>query len=286
MKLEGFESLWHENKIIEPGNIYHLSLSKETYQKQYNIFKEKVYNCIGKTFLPIYRMSDGEFKFCLGKTSIKKKILSGLKISKNYSGTCWGESYTKKEIKSVYPYFIKSLKKISEHGLLALHFLEAAGFERYAVYTRPMCDWFDRNEIELTESNYISFYFVYALLSGGDSLGLFKNRKILIITSSYGDNFARLEKELSSRYYSEVSFYEISRSKSLLEKINLKKIDRSADVVLIGAGSSLKTVCIDSGIFLEMLVNKNLNTSRLFLKENRLIQTKDQQNLNGSKPQH
>ncbi len=115
------------------------------------------------------------------------------------------------------------------------------------------------------------------MLSGKDSVELFKNRRILIITSNYKDKFSKLEKELLSKYQSEVSFYEISPVKSLLEKINLKDIDTNVDIVLIGAGigssnimaqlSSLKTVCIEPGIFLEMLVNKTLSTSRLFLKE-------------------
>ena len=277
MELEGFDPLWHEDRNYNPGKFHHLSLTNASFQKQYDSFKERVLNCIGKTFLPVYRMSDGEFKFCLGETGIKKRILSALRINDNYLSTCWGEAYTKKEIKEAWDKFIDNLKRISGQGYLAIHFVENALFKGYTGYIKLMSDWFDRHNIQLTESNYISFYMIYAILCGRDSIKLFQNRRILIITSDYDDRFIKLEKELQLKYQIEcVSFYEISRTKSLLEKINFKKINGNVDLVLIGAGigslnilmqlSALNTVCIDAGIVLDALVNKNRNTSRLFLK--------------------
>lgn len=276
MKLEGFESLWYNNKMIEPGKIFHLSLNNDTFQKQYNLFKERVFNSINKTYLPVYRMSDGEFRFCLGKTTFKKKILSSLKVNNVYYGTCWGERYSKEEIKYAFPGFIGSLKEISKHGFLALHFVTGTPLDKYRMYIEPICNWFERNGIELNEFNYISFYFVYALLSGKDSVELLHSKRILIITSNSNDKFIGIEKILSSKYQSKILFYEISPDKSLLEKINIKDIDPNIDIVLISAGigsanimsqlKELKTVCLDTGIFLEMLVNNSLSTSRLFLK--------------------
>ena len=278
MILKGFEPLWSENKTYDPKDFFHLSLNDNSFQKQYDAFKERVFNSIGRTFLPIYRMADGEFKFCLQKTSIKKIILSTFKINNNFATTCWGEVYTKKEIREANEKYIKDIRTISSLGILAIHFMEETDSKGYMDYIKPMCAWFERNEIYLIESNYISFYHVYALLCGKDSFELFRNSKVLIITSNSNEKFSKLDKILRSEYNAkDVSFYEISPTKSLLEKIDLEKIDKDVEVVLVSAGigssniltqlDSLKAVCIDAGIVLEVLINKELSKSRFFLKE-------------------
>lgn len=274
MKLDGFDSLWYNNIELKPEKLFHLSLNNDAFQKQYNLFKEKVINSINKTYLPVYRMSDGEFRFCLRKTTLKKKILSGLKFNNTYSTTCWGERYSKEEIGRAFPGFNESLIEISKQGFLALHFVQGAPLDKYRIYIEPMCNWFKRNAIELNEFNYISFYFVYALLSVKDSVELLRNKRILIITSNSNNKFKKIEKIFSSKYHPEILFYEILPDKSLLKKISYKLVDPNVDVVLISAGigsvnimiqlEGLKTVCLDTGIFLEMLVDNTLKTSRLF----------------------
>ena len=307
MILRGFEPLWSEGKTYNPADFFHLSLTDTPFQLQYDDFKERIFNSIGKTFLPVYRMADGEFKFCLeylenhktcGLTKklklvrdlikprkmynrnlvmFKKEILSNI-FSRNYFMVAHGENYDYKELGMIKEKYISNLINIVEQGILAIHFMEETASKGYMDYFVPMCEWYEKNEIFLSESNYISFYLVYALLCGKDSLELFRNSKVLIITSNSNEKFSKLDKVLRSEYkVKNVSFYEISPTKSLLEKINLEKIDNEADLVLIGAGigssnilvqlNSLKTVCIDAGIVLEVLINKKLGKSRFFLKE-------------------
>lgn len=138
-----------------------------------------------KRFLPIMRMCDGEYIFCLGKKRGKhESALRYLfkKIFHKKQITSWGETYSKPERKMLASLFPRLLQEISKEGLIANHFLYShTGF--CEEYIQPMIEWYKENGIKMNASNYTSFYFIYVLLNGPECKWLYKQRRILVISS-------------------------------------------------------------------------------------------------------
>lgn len=274
--LEGFNPLYHEGKPVSPESHVQLQLNDNSYQQNYEIFKNRVLNNIGKNFLPIYRMADGEFSFVkeMRKLNLIDKILSKMGIRQ--FETCWGEEYNFNELVEIKKHYYKQLKRISEKSMLALHFIEFSNSNHpYSRLYKLATDIFDHERIFLSTNNFTSFYYVYALLTGPDRTLVLKNNKILIITSYDEQKKAGIAKFLEHEKASSVDFLNISPVKSMFEKIDLSKTDGPYDLVLIGAGigssniltqcENLNTVCIDAGIVLERYADSTLSKSRIFL---------------------
>jgi len=275
--LDGFNPLTEYNsnelRYIDPNSLNQLNFEMIDAQYWYNEFRDRVVSSINNKYLPVYRMADGEFWFCtrfLESMNIREKLKLILK-SENKFQTIWKEQYSESEVQAVRMIFMDSLKFVSDNGILAIHFID----NTYSALSKDMLKWFDKNQIVLNKDNYTSFYFVYALLTGIDRLNVFEDRNLLIIT-----HFDDMKKEKIASYLDNigcksVQFYNISASKSMLEKIDLQKILAPVDVVLIGAGvgsvnilkqlNSLKTLCIDAGIILEVFANPELSNTRIFL---------------------
>jgi hypothetical protein len=214
LRLRGFETLYDSGESCSPESHEQSMLNDKTYQNNYELFRDRILKNIGEKYLPIYRMADGEFKFCLRNIGMRKNVFSCLsafyknskvilrtgrkysrKIPRNtferiknifdndYFYVAHGETYTSVEQKNLIKRFVENVKEISNEGLLAIHFIDWLEGTSYQNMTEPMCRWFDENDIVLTEENYTSFYYVYAILTGPDRELLFKNRNILIISS-------------------------------------------------------------------------------------------------------
>ena len=144
----------------------------------------------------------------------------------------------------------------------------------YSNQINWVMNWMDNNNIYVDNNNYTSFYYVYALLTGPDRYEVFKNRKVLIITSASDVKKNNITNNLKKLGISSLEFYDIGPNKSMFAKIDLSHIDL-VDLVLIGAGigsssilaqcKDLNTVCIDAGIVLECYNNPEILNTRLFL---------------------
>jgi len=318
MVLTGFSPLYHKHNPISPISVKQLQFNNLSYEENYTNFKNNVYASINHSYLPVYRMADGEFLFLASISNVKlsyietvKKIILNAKQmlrAKPFTGktsfinyihsifdthsvkTCFDESYTKTEIDSIKTLFLDSILDISQNGILAVHFIEyfinkskdiqnidfVKNNIEYQKQINFALDWFDRHCPNLNENNYTSFYYIYALLTGPDSYKLFQNKRVLIITSLTTKKMSNIEDHLKNKGAENVSFYNISPTKSMFEKIDFTNI-KKPDIVLIGAGIGsvniltqcrrLDTVCIDAGIVLEAYNNNKLFGSRLFLKQ-------------------
>src|ERR1035437_1831451 len=185
LTLKGFEQLIekfnNQDRTFDPKNLIQLMFDQKTAQQQFDIFKENALNAIGKKYLPIYRMADGEFNFCLYKKKLNfklliKKFLFRMPIIK----TMWGEEYFSQEYDKAYEIFQKIIKKLSAQGVLAIHFLKNS----YYSDSLKTMKWFDENKIEIHSKNYTSFYFVYALLSSKERWLVYRGKNILVITGA------------------------------------------------------------------------------------------------------
>ena len=247
--------------------------------EQYKRFKQEIENAITKKkFLPIMRMCDGEYIYCIGKK--RNQSLTGLRAVKFYLGkilkrhvTSWGETYTRKQNVELKIKFPKMLKRIAAHGYIANHFVYSPP-HFCEEYIDPIIKWYKKNEIVLNSNNSTAFYFVYTLLNGPDSLSLFNNRNLLILSSF--DEFKRtaVAKELKRRGAKNIEFRSISQTQSMLDSFDLSDFKGKTDIVLIAGGigsanilllcESLATVCIDSGFCLECLADSSKCIERPF----------------------
>lgn len=256
-----------------------LFFEKGTAVEFYTDFKKRITEAIdNKTFLPVMRMCDGEYAYCVRKKPGKRQ--KGVQLLKHYTGrllkrykTVWGESYTPEQNKLLKKQFPLMLREIAAQGFIANHFLYSEGHfcEEYIV---PMQQWFADNGIRLNSDNYTAFYFVYVLLNGPDSLQLFGNRNVLVLSSFNETKCAAVEQELKRRGAGHVFFKAISATQSMLDKPDLSGYVNKVDIVLIagGIGSAnlllqsriLNAVSIDSGFSLECMANPSRRSERIF----------------------
>jgi hypothetical protein len=137
-----------------------------------------------------------------------------------------------------------------------------------------MLKWYRNHGIHINNSNYTAFYFVYALLNGPDSLLIFRNRNILIISSFVGEKQKAVEKELKKRGASSVKFQCISPTSSMLDLLDLSSYVGEIDLVLVAAGigsanilkqcAQLSVPAIDSGFCLECIANPAKRAERIY----------------------
>jgi len=289
LQLPGFK------QKVPPGSVAQLSFSHRTADEWYADFLDQVYSAIGNCYFPIYRMADGEFIFCVGRKSdlphVNANILERFTLRtkgriKEWLGpllpaeqTIWGEGYPEISRDQLMQRFVCCLKNVAEHGMLALHFTRSPG--RFSEqYIEPLSAWFEDNKIPLLPQNYTSFYFVYALLCGPESRTLFHRRRVLVITSATQKKFQRIKESLMALGSTDVQFAGISANQAMLDTIDLKPIHKPVDIVLVAAGigavnildqlKPLCTVCIDAGIFLEILSDSQ-KRGRIFTVPDKLM---------------
>jgi hypothetical protein len=255
----------------------------------YTSFRNKIFEARDqKKFLPLYRMGDGEYNFLLGKKIYEllpfHKLTSKQKLLKirqlflsggdHKSGTSTDglESYSKEEIDLSYNKYVNDLRIISKKGILALG-LDSGDF--YGKYTPFVLEVFKQRDIILNPANYFHVYHVYALFSSTDGVNLIKDQNVLIMTSLDDFKRQRFTEKLSQDGVKRLDFYSISPSKSMIETIDLYKIEKDIDLILIGAGvgsaniiTQLKDTnvpCIDIGTVLGNYLNADRRYDRPFM---------------------
>jgi len=271
------------------------SYSNSPSKKWFLSFVDRIKNTIGKEFLPVYRMGDGEFQICVGfhyryrKKNEKiwhymlgkfravllhycKKILKR-RITFKKSG--WTNAdYTSEEIKSLKTNYQKQLRFIAKNGVLSLKFSyrESSGFTQQ--YIVSMVEWFKRHNIKLDYQNYIPVYFIYAMLTGPFRHEIYQNRRILVITSYDETKRKAIIEGLKREGVVNIQFIPLSKGRSMYDKIDLSLIQKPIDIVLVGAGvgssnilcqlKPLNTVAIDVGYIIECLANPERKKERTF----------------------
>jgi len=271
------------------------SFSNLSSEKWFLSFVKNIEISISKKFLPIYRMGDGEFQICVGfhyryrkkneniwhymlgkfralLLHYLKKIFKKRLTFKKFD---WiNADYAHKEIKSMKINYHKQLRFIAEKGIISLKFSyrESSGFTQQ--YITRMIEWFKMHNIKLNYQNYIPVYFIYAMLTGPFRHNIYKNRRILVITSYDEIKRKAIIKGLKSENVTDVQFIPLSKGRSMYDKIDLSLIEKPVDLVLVGAGigasnilcqlESLNTVAIDVGYIIECLANPERKKERTF----------------------
>lgn len=265
------------------STVYTLSINTLDSLIWFKKFVDLLESKIGKEYLPVMRLSDGEYQFILGLQppvyygklmNYLKSYLGFLnnKLNRNKTfaantlpGVSSG-SYSKKEVLAIKTKYTSWMKKISENGILALH-LTYAPKPFQEQYHYSLKKWLDENNIVLSPQNYFPFYFVYAALRGDDRHRILKNRNILIIHSATGKKRDKIISSLKKEGVRNIEWLAISPSKSLFDKIDIDHLVGKVDLALIGAGvgkpnilvqlEKLDVPCIDAGFVFEVWTDEN-----------------------------
>lgn len=275
-KVKEFEKTYQEGDIV-------LSLEKKDINEWSDEFIEVIESAIiEKKFLPICRMSDGEFIFCVGEqlpskrlgTFFRLRYFIRRKLARLIKGSDFkaatlpnvpSGSYSQKEISLIKEKYANYIKKISELGILALDFtIFNTPFQEQ--YFKPFYNWLKENQILLNKTNYYPFYFVYMALLGKNKDKIFRNRNVLVVHSAKDKKRQKIESELTKFGTSGIEWLNISTDRSLYDTIDLATIKIRPDLILIGAGvgkpnimlqlEALSAPCIDAGYVFEVWNNE------------------------------
>jgi hypothetical protein len=251
-------------------------------------FADRVIRALGRSYLPIYRMADGEFAFLVGERRLRsadgvasvggvmRRAAAGLarQLRRGRTRTCWGEQYSRRERDEAIDRFAGCLRRVASSGIVAAYFAHRPdGWGE--SYFSPVCRWFDARGIALDERNYVPFYSVYALLNGPFRAELFGGRSILVVTHLTEARRAAIEAGLKAEGAAEVRFAGISANRALFDTLDVERLDPAVDLALVAGGigsvnlvdqlAPLSIPCIDCGIGLECLVEPERRWERPFL---------------------
>jgi len=230
--------------------------------------------------LPVYRMSDGEYRFALRSSDVHPSSLEsfarllylrarGLRGAHRSGSPEYGfETYSPDEVKVARETFLQALKAHSREGIMAISLHDT---KLVRPYRAVMLDWYDTHDIRVDENNHFHFYSVYVLLHGPDRQMLYNNRRVLVVTSLTPEKKTGIERGLLDAGARSVRFLEISAGKALFDRLDLSGVE-PPDLTLVGAGIGsvsvmrqlrpLGSVCIDCGFCLSTLANPDLRFSR------------------------
>ena len=282
--IPGFEKTYY------PGSKT-LSLKKRDCAKWYNEFVDRLIAASGRQFLPVCRMSDGEFKFALGNQPPSKRLPVGLRVKRRFLGimerlvvevkgfqaatapSVSSGNYTKGEWFKERGRYAEMICEISRKGILALHM--SYGQIPFQEHYFPALErWLKKNNIMLTDENYYPFYFVYAALTGPRRGGLLKGKRVLVVNGACGEKRRKIEHGLLRKGVSEVSWHSISLDRSLYDRLDLDPYIGKIDLALVGAGigkpnilvqmEPLNVPCIDAGYVFEVWADPNSKWERAF----------------------
>jgi hypothetical protein len=285
-------------KLMIPGyedecnNVITLSSSDIDLDKQYANLANRIKESIGRKFLPVIRVSDGEFNLLLGDQPpgpwwpiyirikkifglIKRKFITSKSFSNaTYSGD---NAVNISEIESIQISAISGLRLIMKEGVLATH-LSLTNKPFQADYFLPFFALLKKNKIEINLTNIVPFYFIYPMVLSHYGDFLFENKSILIIHSATGEKKERIVQAVKARSARKVVWLSISHNKTFYDNLKVENYLGKADVAFIGAGvaklllmeqlSKLNIPVIDIGFGFEVWNNPSLGIERPFCKLN------------------
>ena len=144
--------------------------------------------------------------------------------------------------------------------------MEPNGLKAFQEYNNKLIPFFLKNKITLSENNYIPFHFVCGILVRKGWECFFLKKHIMVVTGSDDFSEIKIKESLYLLGVSKVSFYRISKTRSMEEKLNLEPfLNDNIDMCLVAAGIGsanilrqlelLNTVVLDVGGFINCLVD-------------------------------
>lgn len=255
-----------------------LALSRVDCVQWFEEFVDCLVAACGCRYLPVCRMSDGEFRFILGDQTPDvrlpwqrrirqeaRRIINQIRYPGKFQAFTEGHYhsgiYSNQERLQAQSQYARCVREISEKGILALH-LSYGQVPFQEHYFPALRRWLQVNQIILSEENYVPFYFVYAALSGPRRSDLLRNRRLLVVNGAQGNKRQQIEEGLRREGAAEVGWLQISAMRSLYDRIDVAPYLGQVELALVGAGvgkpnilvqlEPLQVPCIDAGYLFEI----------------------------------
>lgn len=278
-------------KHRKPGCFAQLPVNEAT-ESLFTAFVARVLEAIGRRYLPVCRLSDGEFLLLFGPQpmppSIREqwplrceiwyakqwvKYLAGGFRAATAQGVSSG-AYTHREVAGLRAENFAEYQWLARQGVLAVH-LEFGPKPFQENYFAAIRRWIDSGAIMLTALNYVPFYFVYAMLMGPERRRVLTGRRIVVVHSAAGEKRQRICQSLAEQGAASVQWIPISAARSFFDTIELRDVREPVDICLIGAGvgkarilkqlEGLQTACIDAGYCFEVWADAARRWHRPFM---------------------
>lgn len=242
-------------------------------------FCNRVGEAIGRRYLPVCRMADGEYLLLFGQQAPSlrwqpwkrflllcrgAKLRVKARVKGFQSATTQGVSsghMTWNEWRSHRATLSQAYQEILSEGILAMH-LGVSAIPWQEHYFPALGRWLGGAREVVTPDNYVPFYFVYALLRGSSRRDILAGRNVVVVHSATAEKRTRIEASLAREGVRCVQWLRISRSRSFEDALDLAAIHGTPDLCLIGAGvgkaaviRQLKPVgvpCLDAGFIFEV----------------------------------
>jgi hypothetical protein len=255
-------------------------------------FTTRVLHAIGSTYLPVCRMSDGEFLLlfgfqppsvrlpmgrrawirCLQAREMIRHRIGGFRAETAPGVSSGAMSHAERLIHA--PVLSKQYADIANEGILGLHLIYATNpfQEQYFPAVRK---WLAEHAVRLTLDNYVPFYFVYALLRGPAFPSLIAGRRVLVVHSATGDKREAITRSINETRPRAVEWLSISPSRSFTDTLDLSRLYDKPDVCLLGGGVGkahlfpqfrpLGIPCIDAGFAFEVWADPEKQWNRPYM---------------------
>jgi len=284
----------HFLKTVKVGEVLQRSPVDRPTEEWYGEFVERARSAIGTRHFPIFRFGDGECLFASGyrlpaprrgesvvrhyghhilSAYVKHRLYRNFRSGYDKYGY---ELYNHAEWMYGRARFAEYLRNIVRDGVIGFNFVIQSGTPFADRFLKPVCDWLDRERISIDAKSFIPCYFVYGMLIGPDRSLFIRNRNVLVVTSMDANKRKQFVEGFKREGAKSVQFLSISRSKSMLEVIDISGIEGPIDVALVGAGVGasnileqlrpLGTVCIDSGYALDCIAEPERRGTRVFTR--------------------
>lgn len=261
-------------------------------------FVDRVSRAVGTTWLPVCRMSDGEFTLLFGPqppslrypparrlrmrlrqaVGIVRRRLTGLRAHTAKGVSSGSMSYA--EIRGLAPVMAREYAAVARAGILGLH-LSYGKTPFQEQFFPAISRWLGEQAVTLTPDNYVPFYFVYALLRGPVFPELVSGRRVLVVHSAEGGKRAAIAAAIRAAGAREVDWLTISSSRAFADRLDLTALPARPDLCLLGAGigkarlfgqlEPLGVPCIDAGFSFEAWADPDKQWDRPYMTPDGLL---------------
>ncbi len=245
-------------------------------QDWFEDFRQAALGAMGRRFLPVYRMADGEYRFLMGRQynfsrrPLVKELIAvtvekiGLKNPDKWQ-TSWGEAYQPEDTRKLRANLIEEIRFIAQQGFLACY-LNDNGLNAFTEHNTPLLSFFGRHNIPFSVDNYVPFHFCPSLLVSDGWQDFVRDRTILIVTGLTNEKEIAIKGTLVEIGAKAVQFLPISSRSSMYDQLDLSGLNESPDICLVAAGigsahilrqlQPLNTLSLDIGGLMNCFVDR------------------------------
>lgn len=272
------------------GSTKILALGERDSRTWFTKFVETVLAAVGRHYLPVCRLSDGEFLMMLGPQApdirlslvvrlrqrlgrVRERFMLKGGVGPFTAGHYHSGEFSAEEWRQCRQEFPDLVKWLGKAGILAWHFSYTnAPFQEH--YFPALQTWMDRHQVEISESNYFPFYFVYAMLTGPYRYDLLGGRSVLVVNGAQGEKKERIIAGLKAQGVKTVHWCPVSLKRSYFDRVDISPFMGKVDLAVVGAGigklrvlpqlAPLQVPCIDAGYVFETWANPDNRFKRVW----------------------